>query len=81
MPFYRTKKLIALNSEDYRAFSEEHKINYEPINKENLPMTEQNTLNKALSKVASKYKQPMKSLLLVGKCNEPIGYVFLTKRS
>ena len=31
-------------------------------------MTEQNTF----SKVASKYKEPMKSLLLVGKCNEPI---------
>ena len=72
MPSDKTKKLIALNSEDYSAFSEEHKINYDPINKVNLPMTEQNTFNKALSKVASKYEEPMKSLLLVGKCKEPI---------
>ena len=35
-------------------------------------MTEQNTFNNALSKVASKYEELMKSLLLVGKCNEPI---------
>ena len=72
MPSNKTKKLIELNSVDYRAFLEEHKTNYDPINKVNLAKTEQNTFNKAHSEVAFKYKKPMKSLLLVGKCNETI---------
>ena len=72
MPSDKTKKLIAMESEKYDNFKEEHLINYTKINYIKLPKTEQLIFNKDLEEIAIKYNEPIKSLLLSTKCNEPI---------
>ena len=67
----KSKRLVALPSNNYLSMFEEHKKNLtetRPV----LPSTNQATFNKRLSRIANKYQDPVKKMLLDCSTCEPI---------